>query len=287
MKFSYFNESKNRLGLASIGRGITGILGTVSPRLSAFVGSKMLLKPRGKRNYDFQQIEVQREMKLMTSMGIAHINLFGSGKKLIILTHGWADNSRSFQQIIMSLTQQGYLVAAVDHIGHGKSSGNKAHLLSFIETLELLLEHFQEERVEVEAIIGHSMGAYATLNLPHHLLDDKKIILISSPVHFFNSMFEKIEKFGISRKLTQRLLESISQKYGKQWHQLQLEHHIDKLALDVTFIHDRHDRHAPFSEIESFLQTNRNKLIPTEGLGHSRILVDTSVINNISQVLAS
>ena len=287
MKFSYFNESQNRFGFASIGRGFTGLLGTFAPRISTYVGSKMLLKPRGKRHYDFQQIQVHKEMKLLTSMGTAHINLFGSGKKLVVLTHGWADNSRSFQQIILSLTQQGYLVAALDHIGHGKSTGDKAHLLSFIETLELLLEHFHDERVAVEAIIGHSMGAYATLNLPHHLLENKKLILISSPVHFFNAMFEKIERFGISRKLTQRLLESISQKYGKQWHQLQLEHHVDKLDFDVTFIHDRDDRHAPFSEIETFLQQDKAKLITTEGLGHSRILVDTNVITNISQVLAA
>ncbi|WP_462160150.1 alpha/beta hydrolase [Pseudoalteromonas sp. GB56] len=177
MKFSFFNESSgHKLGLTSVTRGLTSVLSKLAPRLSASVGNRILLQPRGKREYDFKDFPSHREMNIMTSIGVAHVNLFGSGDKLVVISHGWADNSYSFQRMIRSLIEQGYLVAALDHIGHGKSSGNKSHLLSFIETMELLLGKFAEERLHVEAIIGHSMGAYATLNLPHQLLEDKKII---------------------------------------------------------------------------------------------------------------
>jgi len=287
MKFSYFNNNNSGFGLTAIGRTFTATLSTLAPKFSALLGKKVLMKPYGRRKYSFDVIEPERSLNLLTSMGIAHVNLFGSGDRVIIVSHGWGDTSNSFQQMISTLTQQGYLVAAIDHIGHGKSSGSNSHLLSFIETLELLMEQFNEERIKVDAIIGHSMGAIATLNLPSYLLEDKKIILISSPVKFFELMFEKVEQVGISRKLLTRVLESISHKYGKKWQQLTTESNRDKLALDITFIHDKKDRYAPFADVKHFLQQEKTTLITTEGLGHNRILSDTNVINNITQVLIS
>ncbi|PKG81008.1 alpha/beta hydrolase [Colwellia sp. 75C3] len=287
MKFSYFNKSGSRFGLTSIARGITSTLSTLAPKFSALLGETILMKPYSRREYYFEHIKPDKELNLQTSMGIAHVNLFGSGDRVVIASHGWGDNSNSFDQMILSLTRQGYTVAAIDHIGHGRSSGNSSNLLSFIETLELLIEQFNEERIEVDAIIGHSMGAIAALNLPNYLLESKKVILISSPIKFFELMFEKVEQAGISRKLLTRVLESISHQHGKKWQQLTTENNRDKLALDLTFIHDRQDRYAPFDDVTQYLQQEKNTLIETQGLGHRRILSDTNVIKNITQVLSA
>lgn len=287
MKFSYFNNSEAKFGLAAMLRGTTAMLSTLAPKLSSFLGKNILLKPYSRRLYSFEQIKPDKELNLQTSIGIAHVNLFGTGKRVIIVSHGWGDTSESFQKMIVSLTSQGYVVAAIDHIGHGKSSGNKSHLLSFIETLELLIEQLNEDRITVEAIIGHSMGAIAALNLPNYLLENKKIILISSPIKFFELMFEKVEQVGISSKLLIRVLESLSYKHGKTWQQLTYENNRDKLSLNVTFIHDRQDRHAPLADVTHYLKQENTTLIETEGLGHRRILSDTNVINNIAQVLSA
>lgn len=287
MKFSYFNTSKGKFALTAVARGFTKSMSVLTPRFSSFLGENVLMKPYGRRRYNFKDVRPNKELNLQTSMGNVHVNLFGHGNKVIIVSHGWGDNSRSFQEMILALTAQGYAVAAIDHIGHGKSSGSKSHLLSFIESLELLIEQFNEERIPVSAIIAHSMAAIATLNLPKYLLEDKKIILISSPVNFFELMFEKVEQVGISRKFLTVVLNKISHKYGTTWQQLSTENNQNKLALDITFIHDQDDKYAPFSDVERFLQKQKTKLIETQGLGHTRILSDTSVINNINQVLAS
>lgn len=287
MKFSYFNNGGSKLGLTAILRGVTATISTLAPGLSSFLGENILMKPYSKRQYNFGEIRPDNELNLQTSMGNVHVNLFGLGSRVIIVSHGWGDTSKSFQEMIIYLTQQGYMVAAIDHIGHGKSSGNKSHLLSFIESLELLIEQFREDRIAIEGIIGHSMGAIATLNLPSYLLENKKIILISSPINFFELMFEKVEQAGISRKLLSRVLENISHKHGKTWRQLTTENNRNKLTLDFTFIHDRQDRYAPFSDVTDFLKQEKTTLIETEGLGHRRILSDTSVINDIAQVLAN
>jgi pimeloyl-ACP methyl ester carboxylesterase len=286
MKFSYFNNSRKGFGLPALGRGFTGAMSTLAPRFSAFLGKKVLMKPYAKRHYEFDLIAPEKELNLQTSIGIAHVNLFGTGTKVIVVSHGWGDSSHSFQQLILSLTQQGYLVAAIDHIGHGKSSGTQSHLLSFVESLEILIEHFHEEKATVDGIVAHSMGAIATLNLPLYALENKKIILISSPINFFNLMFEKVEQVGISRKLLTKVLGSISHDYGKTWQQLTSESNREKLALDITFIHDSKDRYAPIADVISFLEPENTSLITTEGLGHRKIIGDTKVIDNITQVLS-
>ncbi len=287
MKFSYFNNSEGKFGLTFIARGLTKSMSVLTPRFSSFLGENILMKPYGRRRYNFKDIVPDKELKLQTSMGNVHVNLFGQGNKVIILSHGWGDNSRSFQEIILSLITQGYVVAAIDHIGHGKSSGSKSHLLSFIESLELLIEQFYEERITVSAIIAHSMGAIATLNLPNYLLKDKKIILISSPINFFELMFEKVEQVGISRNFLATVLNKITHKYGTTWQQLTTQSNREKLELNFTFIHDQHDKYAPFSDVKQYLKKKKTRLIETEGLGHRRILSDTSVINNITLVLSS
>lgn len=286
MKFNYFHGKQQRFGITQLGLAITAAFAKLAPKLSTLVGKQLLLNPHGRRRYQFKQIEPRHELNLVTSMGTAHVNLFGSSREVIVLTHGWGDNSYSFERLIQSLTEQGYMVAAVDHIGHGKSTGNKAHLLSFIETMEILLEHFELERIKVSAIVAHSMGAIATLNLPEASLDNKKIVLISSPVQFFDLMFEKVEQVGISRRLLIRVLEQVSGAYGRTWHQLKSENQRNKLEMDVTFVHDLNDRFAPFEHLKQFIQ-GHDKVITTEGLGHSKILGDTKVIDSITRVLAS
>jgi pimeloyl-ACP methyl ester carboxylesterase len=286
MKFSYFNNGKQHFGVRSIGRGFTGVMSMLSPRFSAFLGKNILMKPYAKRHYEFNLIGPKKEMNLQTSIGIAHVNLFGTGSKVIVVSHGWGDSSHAFQKMILSLTQEGYMVAAIDHIGHGKSSGTKSHLLIFIETLEILIDDFNEKNISVTGIIAHSMSAIATLNLPIYVLENKKIILISSPINFFELMFEKVEQVGISKKLLTATLESISHSYGKTWHQLTTESNREKLALDITFIHDSQDRYAPIEHVINFLKQEKTPLITTQGLGHKKILGDTKVIDNIAQVLS-
>ena len=285
MKFSYFGNSNKKLGLAALGRGITAFLSDLAPSFSAHLGSNVLMRPYSKRHYHEGVIKADGELRLQTSMGIAHVNLYGHGSNVVIVSHGWADNSQTFQHLVANLVDQGYFVAAIDHIGHGKSSGTKSNLPNFIESLELLIEHFEHERVTIKSIIGHSMGAIATFNLPFETLKPRKIILISSPIKLFELMFKKVEQAGISKKLLTKTLEKVCHPYGVTWQELTSESNRGKLKLPITFIHDRFDKYAPFSDVEKFLDQEKNDLVVTEGLGHRNILRDTKVIDRIAQVI--
>lgn len=287
MKFNYFHDKQNRFGVQNITRALSGGLIKIAPKLSLAIGKKLLLNPFGKRHYTFNELEADDVINLETSLGKAHISLFGEGPNLVIVSHGWADNSSGFEAMIINLLSQGFKVAAIDHIAHGKSAGKQTHLLNFIETLNTTVEYFEQREHHIHAIVAHSMGAVATLNLPEDKLANKKLILIATPIHFFELMFEKVSKAGISTKLLTHVLENIGAEFNRQWQSLCLSQHKGKLSQQIHFIHDKQDRYASYQSLTDYLQTHKSPLFTTQGLGHRRLLGDTKVIQHITQVITT
>ncbi|ALO40873.1 alpha/beta hydrolase [Pseudoalteromonas phenolica] len=287
MKFNYFNNKRRRIGLQSITRFLSSGLTSLPPKMSLSVGSKLLLNPFGKRNYDFELVSPDEVHNIETSLGLAHVAVFGEGEQLILISHGWADNSSGFEAMIAHFIEQGFKVAAIDHIAHGKSSGKQSHLLNFIETITATVQYFEQRNDHIHAIVAHSMGAVATLNLPIHLLEDKKLVLIATPVKFFELMFEKVDAAGISPKLLIHVLEGISAQFGKHWKTLCLTQHTEKLTDKLYFIHDEQDRFACYKSVSAFLNNQKPSLFTTQGLGHRKLLGDTKVIEHITKVITS
>lgn len=287
MKFNYFNQNGKLSFIKRFSRVLTKTLSLVIPETSGKLVGKILMNPHSPRNYQFREITPATEINVETRMGPIHLNLFGEGKKVIVLNHGWGDNSLSFQPMIVDLVAQGFCVAAIDHIGHGKSAGNTAHLPAFIDTLELIISELELLDYSVEAIVGHSMGGMATLGLSEQLLKNRKIFLIAVPIDFFNIMFHKVENAGISRHLLIRVLENITKAYNTTWQQLASDKLITKNHANITFLHDVKDRYAPIDDIKNYVSKSNANLITTDGLGHRRILSDRKVIETIATAMTA
>lgn len=287
MKFNYFHNKQSRFGLHSFTRALSGGLTRLSPEVSLSLGKKLLLNPFGKRSYAFKSLQPLAVHNINTSLGDAHVAVFGEGRELVIVSHGWADNSSGFEAMIAHLLTLGFKVAAIDHVAHGKSSGKHTHLLNFIETMTATIRHFEQNNQHIHAIVAHSMGAVATLNLPRDLLEQKKLVLIATPINFFELMFEKVDKAGISTKLLTHVLESIGTQFGKKWQSLCLTQHTDKLTDNIYFVHDEHDKYACYQSVSDYLQAQKPSLFTTQGLGHRKLLGDTKVIEHISKVITS
>jgi len=286
MAFNFFNQ-KSETGWAQKALLVaTHTISRNAPSLSARIGKPLLMSPRGRRNVRFEVIQPTQSLKIPSKAGEVHVHLFGSGNKTVVLSHGWADTSAVMERMIADLVKQGFQVAAIDQVGHGLSYGKQSHLLAFIEALELVIAHFEADEQAVTALIGHSMGGLAILNLPEALLVNRNIVFISMPVNFFASMFNTVERMGISRLLLVRVLESISPAYGKSWMELKSENNQHKLHDQMLFVHDRYDRVAPFSETHAYTKGKKAAFFQTEGLGHRRIVSDTGVIELIRNHMA-
>jgi acylglycerol lipase len=83
-------------------------------------------------------------------------------KAVLLVVHGLAEHSGRYQHFARFFTQRGYAIFALDHAGHGKSTGERCHIERFAEFcdgVDLLLGAVRERCPGIPLfLIGHSMG---------------------------------------------------------------------------------------------------------------------------------
>lgn len=88
-------------------------------------------------------------------------------RAVLLVVHGAGEHSSRYRDLADYFCARGYLVAALDHIGHGKSDGVYGHIDRFSQYLETL--HLFRGEVERDApglpliLLGHSMGGLIAL----------------------------------------------------------------------------------------------------------------------------
>lgn len=95
--------------------------------------------------------------------------------KLLFLIHGSVEHAKRYDEFAKKLNEQGYLVIAPDHRGHGLTAkesgvfshfGNKDGFLTAISDLEEILDHIIETYPNLTRnIFGHSLGSFMTRKL--------------------------------------------------------------------------------------------------------------------------
>lgn len=86
----------------------------------------------------------------------------GDPKAVILLAHGYAEHAGRYGHVASRLTAAGYAVYAIDHWGHGKSSGTMGFVPSFsfyVDGMAGLIDRVRESWPGTpRLLLGHSMG---------------------------------------------------------------------------------------------------------------------------------
>ncbi len=86
----------------------------------------------------------------------------GEPKALLLVVHGLAEHSGRYMNVVNFLVPSGYAVYGIDHVGHGKSNGDRVYVERFddyTKTLKKYLDMIREWLPEKPIfLIGHSMG---------------------------------------------------------------------------------------------------------------------------------
>ena len=81
---------------------------------------------------------------------------------VLLVAHGLAEHSGRYEHFAAFFAARGYAVFAIDHLGHGKSDGDRCHIGQFsdyTDGVSLLLDQVHEEYPATPVfLIGHSMG---------------------------------------------------------------------------------------------------------------------------------
>ena len=115
---------------------------------------------------------------------------------ITLLAHGYGEHAGRYEHVAAMLVGLGAVVYAPDHLGHGRSSGERA-LVDDIETLVTDL-HAVADRARADhpglpvVLVGHSMGGLIAARFAQRYLDELAALVLSGPVVGGNPAFEML-----------------------------------------------------------------------------------------------
>ena len=91
-------------------------------------------------------------------------------KALIFFCHGYAEYlSASYDEVAETLAKEGFLIFGHDHVGHGRSSGQRVQVSCIEDYVQPVLVHVKKVQRDYNDlplfILGHSMGGLITINV--------------------------------------------------------------------------------------------------------------------------
>lgn len=142
-------------------------MGRLAPRHASKVAARLFTRPRKrpavKPEYQkrvAQATAINVEVKGFTLRGYD----WGGDGPVALLLHGWESRAARMSVLLPVLQQHGYRAIAFDAPAHGDSTGEFLHVPLYASVLTELLQRYQPQ-----AVVGHSMGALASLYTFAHL----------------------------------------------------------------------------------------------------------------------
>ena len=153
---------------------------------------------------------------------------WGSGKKEILLIHGWEGQAGNFADLIEVLLENDYKVYAFDGPSHGYSSKGKTSLFEFTELVAVLIKKFK-----ASTLVSHSFGGVATTyalysNPDIHI---EKYLLLTTPDRFIERIEDVSAFIGITDKVKQRLIKRLMNETGKDVYALNVSDFVKEINV--------------------------------------------------------
>ena len=112
----------------------------------------------------------------------------GSGKPthIVVVAHGYGEHIGRYERLADALVGNGAVVYAVDHVGHGKSAGERVVVQDFedvVTDLRALDQAARRENPDLPVVLlGHSMGGLIAARYGQRYGDTLAALVLSSPL---------------------------------------------------------------------------------------------------------
>jgi len=260
--------------------------GFLAPRLTGLSAYKLWFTPTR-----FQTPPSERAA--LDSAKVAHLKIndhdiatyaWGNSGPLILLVHGWSGRGTQLGSFVEPLIKAGYRVLSFDAPAHGKSSGKQTNLYEVADVIVALQEHYGN----FDSVITHSFGGPCLAVAIQRGVKTSRVINISPPATTKGLIEKFISTLNIPEKAGINLMDRIENTFGKKiWHEISMENTVRGLDIPALVIHDDQDIDVPWQEGQLVAQSWDNAhFVKTSGLGHRRILRDTTVIESTVNFIA-
>ncbi|UOE38580.1 alpha/beta fold hydrolase [Chryseobacterium oryzae] len=137
-----------------------------------------------------------------------HFEKKGVGKEILVLLHGFMENSSIWTDIEKNLSSD-FSLLKIDLPGHGKSE-----ILAEVHTMELMADEVKKvldhEKIENVHLLGHSMGGYVALAFAEKFPQSLKSLTL-----FFSTFLGDDEQKKEQRKKSYRIIKDAFAHYAR------------------------------------------------------------------------
>lgn len=110
----------------------------------------------------------------------------GAPRFVAILVHGYGEHMARYDHVAAALVRHGAAVYGPDHVGHGRSAGERVLIEDFEEVVAdlntVVLEAMAEHPGVPVVVIGHSMGGMIAARYAQEHGDDLAALVLSAPM---------------------------------------------------------------------------------------------------------
>lgn len=253
-----------------------------SKKLATLLGVKLFTTPlrfRTPKRELAMEKSAQKKSLLVSSINKnIHIVSYGFSKKKVLLVHGWAGRSTQLFAFADKLLENGYMVIAFDGPAHGKSDGKTALMPEFLETIKSIEKAYGP----FNAAIGHSFGGFCLTNAVANHLQVKSLVTIGASNIISDVLLNFTRNLGLKPIISKKMKSYFDKKWGEDVNGFSSSYKAKEIRVPTLVVHDTQDGDVAVScalEIRQNLQ--KGTLLITHGLGHTKILRNRKVVNQV------
>lgn len=120
----------------------------------------------------------------MTTVGRVQVRTWPheDPQRLVVLVHGYGEHVGRYAHVAQALVERGSLVVGPDHVGHGRSDGERALVEDFESVVDDLRDVVQGARGELPVVmVGHSMGGLIATRYAQRHREDLAGLVLTGP----------------------------------------------------------------------------------------------------------
>jgi pimeloyl-ACP methyl ester carboxylesterase len=253
------------------------IVGAVFPQLAARIARRLSTHPRRAAPRG-----VPPGAEAITfRFGLAGLR-WGTGGPQILALHGWEGRATQFRGLGERLAARGYRLIALDAPAHGRSPGDVANPLIFVDALQ----EVAAELGPLHAVVGHSMGGAAALLAQTRGMRAARSVVISAPAALTDMLRRMARYLGLPERATRAFIAEMERFAGEPAAMIDVDRFPQFRLRPLLVVHDRHDAVVPFADGERIAAVGHGELVETHGIGHRDMLRDAGVLDRVALFLA-
>jgi len=178
---------------------------------------------------------------------------------------------------------QGLRPVIVEMPAHGRSPGAQSTLPQFTRAIDYVTARLRQQGHTVRALVAHSLGATAAAYVSSRGLAVERLVLLApaaSPPEYTH-LFAQV--FGLSETTRAAMQKRIEAREGILMPQFEPHAVAPRIRVPTLVVHDREDTINVFADGMAYAHAIRGaELMPTQGLGHRKLLKDAHVLGKVA-----